>query len=157
MCGMYGSGQYTGGIILNAFTLSTYTVVIKSRYRRSPCCLWWALSMHVYWALWVLHTLACCWLTVLLLQLMIPGTWNCPFGWDQQYRGWLLGSTGYLNHQLTLNHICADEALEVFPEHAGQPGPLLTIVQNGQCYKKIKPCRDHSFYHKVQCSVCSMR
>ena len=44
------------------------------------------------------------------VNLMVPGTYNCPQGWTQEYKGYLMSS--HYTHARSSEYICVDEAPE---------------------------------------------
>lgn len=84
-------------------------------------------------------------------QLMIPARNDCPSGWTEEYRGYLMSANS--GHKHSTNFLCIDgEAEFVHGSHSNQNGALLYLVE-AQCGSL--PCLPYVAGRELSCAVCT--
>ena len=84
-------------------------------------------------------------------MLMMPARNDCPSGWTEEYKGYLM--TAYHGHQHSTDFICVDGDPEYVPgSHANKNGALLYPVE-GVCGSL--PCLPYVSGRELTCAVCT--
>ena len=85
-------------------------------------------------------------------HIMVPGTYQCPSGWQVEYSGWLMA--GSYRHGGRNMFVCLDKYPEVAPGVAEYNyGALMYHIQ-GHCSYGI-PCPPYDIRKEMSCVVCT--
>ena len=84
-------------------------------------------------------------------QLMIPATYDCPFGWTQEYWGYLM-TKSYASKGNT-DFICVDEDAESVPFTHEASGVIKLTPVEGVCF--VLPCGPYVEGRELTCAVCT--
>ena len=85
-------------------------------------------------------------------HLMVPGTYECPTGWTEEYRGWLMA--GYHGHKGRNMFVCLDKDPEAVPGHQHNTGGALMYHVEAECNKGL-PCGPYDNRKELSCVVCT--
>ena len=84
-------------------------------------------------------------------MLMIPAQNDCPYGWTEEYHGYLM--TAYYDHANQKDYVCVDKDPEyVLGSKESKDGALLYHVE-GQCGSL--PCLPYVNHRELTCAVCT--
>ena len=100
------------------------------------------------------HNIPCavCEVSTRSKHIMVPGTYQCPSGWQVEYRGWLM--SGHFRHAGRNMFVCLDQYPETVPgQQADNDGALMYHVQ-GDCNHGI-PCPPYDRRKEISCVVCT--
>ena len=70
-------------------------------------------------------------------HLMVPGTYQCPTGWTQEYSGWLMSADK--DHNGRTMFVCLDKDPEVIPGHQHDTNGALMYPVEAECTVGL-PC-----------------
>ena len=84
-------------------------------------------------------------------MLMMPARNDCPFGWTEEYHGYLM--TAYYDHPNQKDFVCVDKDPEYVPgTNANKNGALLFFVE-GFCGSL--PCLPYVQHRELTCAACT--
>ena len=85
-------------------------------------------------------------------QIMVPGTYQCPSGWNPEYSGWLMAE--HYNHAGKNMFTCIDRDAEVVPGQGAKTGGALFHHIEADCSTGI-PCPPYDERKEMSCVVCT--
>ncbi|XP_073234221.1 short-chain collagen C4-like [Porites lutea] len=84
-------------------------------------------------------------------MLMIPAQNDCPYGWTEEYHGYLM--TAYYDHANQKDYVCVDKDPDyILGTKESKDGALLYHVE-GQCGSL--PCLPYVNHRELTCAVCT--
>ena len=94
---------------------------------------------------------AACHVTTHSVQLMIPGTDQCPGGWTSEYTGWLMSE--HHNHKRTM-FVCVDKDAQALPG-LGADNSVALLYHTSVPYNHGIPCPPYVHFKDLACVVCT--
>ncbi len=85
-------------------------------------------------------------------HLMVPGTYQCPSGWTQEYSGWLM-SEGH-SHKGRTMFVCLDKDPEAIPGHQHHTNSVSMYHVEAECAVGL-PCGPYDNRKELSCVVCT--
>ena len=100
------------------------------------------------------HNIPCavCEVSTRSKHIMVPGTYQCPSGWQVEYSGWLM--SGHYGHKGRQEFVCLDKDPEVVPGEARDTNGALMYHVQGHCSYGI-PCPLYDQQKEMSCAVCT--
>ena len=95
---------------------------------------------------------AVCHVTNRSVQLMIPGTDQCPGGWTSEYTGWLMSERH--NHKGRTMYVCVDKDAQALPGLGADRDAALLYHTSVDCTYGI-PCPPYVHVKDLACVVCT--
>ena len=84
-------------------------------------------------------------------HLMVPGTYECPTGWTQEYSGWLMSA--YQGYKRTM-FVCLDKDPQTVPGHQHQTEGTVMYHVEAECTVGL-PCGPYDNRKELSCVVCT--
>ena len=85
-------------------------------------------------------------------HLMVPGTYQCPTGWTQEYSGWLMSANK--GHKGRTMFVCLDKDPEAIPGHQHHTNGALMYPVEAECTVGL-PCGPYDNRKELSCVVCT--
>ena len=85
-------------------------------------------------------------------HLMVPGTYQCPTGWTQEYSGWLMSANK--GHKGRTMFVCLDKDPEAIPGHQHNTNGAFMYHVEAECTVGL-PCGPYDNRKELSCVVCT--
>ena len=95
---------------------------------------------------------AACLVITCSVQLMIPGTDQCPGGWTTEYTRWLMSNSQ--GHKARTTYVCVDKDAQALPGLETHQDVALVYHVNVNCNHGI-PCPPYVEAKELACAVCT--